>query len=42
MNQHAEEIRERCKTKTEIKARKEAYVTRIEEVDDVVREDSEE
>ena len=36
MNQGAEEIRERCKTKTE------ACMTRTEEVDDVVREGSEE
>ena len=35
MSQGAEEIRDRCKAKTKIEAR-------IEEVDDVVREESEE
>ena len=43
MNQGAEEICPRCETQTEIKAqKKEACVTRFEEVDDVVREESEE
>ena len=42
MNQGAEEIRERCKTKTEMKVRKEACVTRVEGMDDVVREESDE
>ena len=40
MNQDAEEIRERCKTTTEISAREDACVTRIEAVDGVVREES--
>ena len=35
-------MRERCEIKTEIDARKEACVTRIEEVDDVAREEPEE
>ena len=39
VGQRAEEIRERCKDKTEFLS-KEACVTRIQEVDDVVREES--
>ena len=42
MNQNVEEIRERCKTTTENEARKEVCVPRIEEVDDVEHEKSEE
>ena len=42
MNQGAEAILQRCETKTEIRARKEACVTRILAVDHVVREESEE
>ena len=41
MNQGSEN-RERCKTKTETNARMEGCVTRIDGVDDVVREESEE
>ena len=42
MNQNVEEIRERCKPKTEMKARMEVCVTRIDKVDTVMREKSEE
>ena len=42
VNQNVEEIRERCETKTDNEARKDMCVTRIEEVDDVVREEAEE
>ena len=42
VNQNVEEIRERCEIKTDNEARKDMCVTRIEEVDDVVREEAEE
>ena len=42
MNQNVEEIRERCETNTDNKARKEVCVTRIEELDDAEHEKSEE
>ena len=42
VKQNVEEIRENCKTKTENEARKEECATRIEEVDDVAHEKSEE
>ena len=42
VRQNAEELGERCWTKPENKARKEGCLTRIEEVDDVQHEESEE
>ena len=42
MGHGAEELRERCKVITVIKSRMEVCVTRIEVVDDVVREESKE
>ena len=42
VNQNVEEIRERCWTKTNKEASKEVSVTRIQEVDDVEHEKSEE
>ena len=42
VNQHSEEIRERCDTKTKTKATKGVCVTSFEGVSDVVRGESEE